>query len=188
MKLSDYARSIGISYRTAHRWFKDGSLPVKSYQSKTGTIIVEPSVEVVVNKVCHLYARVSSHDQKEDLVRQLERLRQFASTNGYIVKSESTEIASGMNQNRPKLIKLLKDNSVDVIIVEHKDRLTRFGFNLLDSTLSATGRKIVVINDTEQTMDLVQDFIDVVTSMCSRIYGKRSSKNKVMKIQEICKE
>lgn len=183
MKLSQWAKENSISYNTAHNWFKNGQLPVESKQLPTGTILVYPDKLVNSNndQFVTLYARVSSHDQKEDLHRQLQRLKDYASAKGYIVKDEVTEIASGLNSNRPKLNKLLSNNEVGTIIVEHRDRLTRFGFELIQATLSSNNRQIVVINETEQDMDLVQDFIDVVTTMCARIYGKRSAKNKANK-------
>ena len=131
---------------------------------------------------------MSSHDQKEDLQRQLQRLKDYASAKGYVIAGEVTEIASGLNSNRPKLNKLLSNNEVNTIIVEHRDRLSRFGFELIQSTLSSNNRNILVINETEQDMDLFQDFIDVVTSMCARIYGKRSAKNKANKALKAMEE
>jgi len=191
MKLSQWAKENSISYNTAHSWFKNGQLPVESKQLPTGTILVYPDKPVNdqndTTKVV-LYARVSSHDQKEDLQRQLQRLKDYASAKGYVVSEEVTEIASGLNSNRPKLNKLLSNNEVNTIIVEHRDRLTRFGFELIQSTLSSNNRNILVINETEQDMDLVQDFIDVVTSMCARIYGKRSAKNKANKALKAMEE
>jgi predicted site-specific integrase-resolvase len=190
MKLSEWARQNDISYNTAHSWFKKGILPCESKQLPTGTIIVYPDKEINddTKKNVVLYARVSSHDQKDDLKRQMERLKDYASAKGYTVTDQVTEIASGLNSNRPKLNKLLADQSMNTIIVEHRDRLTRFGFELIQSTLSSNNRNIVVINETEQDMDLVQDFIDVVTSMCARIYGKRSAKNKASKALKAMEE
>lgn len=183
MKLSVWARENQISYNTAHSWFKKGILPCESTQLPTGTIIVYPDklVGEEVEQTVVLYARVSSHDQKDDLNRQMERLKDYASANGHKVSNQITEIASGLNSNRPKLNKLLSDQSINMIIVEHRDRLTRFGFELIQSTLSSNNRAIEVINETEQDMDIVQDFIDVVTSMCAKMYGKRSAKNKAQK-------
>lgn len=96
-----------------------------------------------------------------------------------------TEIGSGLNRGRKKLNALLANKEVTCILVEHRDRLTRFGFDLIISTLSSNNRSVVVMNETEEEMDLVQDFIDVITSMCARIYGKRSAKNKTDKIKGI---
>ena len=131
-----------------------------------------------------LYARVSSHDQKADLERQMNRLRDFASQKGMKIGSEVSEIASGLNGNRRLLNRILADRTVTTIVVEHPDRLARFGVEMVRSVLSADNRKLLIINDSEYKDDLVQDFIDVVTSMCARIYGRRSAKNRAKKALE----
>ena len=124
----------------------------------------------------------------EDLERQVERLKLFAAAKGFIVSEIVTEIGSRLNQNRTKINKILSDNTITNILVEHRDRLTRFGFDLINSSLKASNREITVMNETEEEMDLVQDFIDVVTSMCAKIYGKRSAKNKTNRIKGIIEE
>lgn len=177
MKLSDWAKKTGISYRTAHRLFKAGKLPCRVFQLDTGTIVVETSEQ---QSSCHvaLYARVSSHDQKQDLERQLHRLKDFASAKGWQIKKEVKEIGSGLNGNRKKLMQLLQDQSISGIVVEHKDRLSRFGSEMIEAALLASGRKLYIVNTTECKEDLVQDFVEVVTSMCAKIYGRRSAKNR----------
>ena len=177
MKLSVWAKKNGISYKTAHRLFRAGELPVPVTQLATGTILVHEEQEELPTKAV-LYARVSSHDQKADLERQMDRLRSFASQRGLVIQQEIKEIASGLNSNRKKLNKILKDRSISPIVVEHRDSLARFGVNMLEASLEASNRSILVMNETEHKDDLVQDFIDVVTSMCARIYGKRSATNR----------
>lgn len=99
------------------------------------------------------------------------------------------EIGSGLNDNRPKLLKLLNDVNVGYIIVEHKDRLTRFGFNYIKALLESRGGSIIVINEVESNKeDLIQDFVSVITSFCARIYGQRRSKRKTEKLLEGLKE
>ena len=105
MKLSQWAKEKGISYQTAYRMFQAGTLPVKSEQLPTGTILVFP--ESQLQKRLALYARVSSSDQKEDLQRQIQRLRDYAAAQGFQVYQEVTEIGSGLNGKRPQLHKLL---------------------------------------------------------------------------------
>lgn len=179
MKLADYARMLGISYQTAHRLYKNNKLPVAVQQLPSGTLIVHLEQEIQPKVV--LYGRVSSHDQKEDLARQMERLRSFAMGKGYVISEEITDIGSGLNPTRKHIINLLKRKDITHIVVEHKDRLTRFGFELLEAALSASNRQIIIANESDLKSDLVQDFIDVITSMCARIYGKRSAKNKAQK-------
>lgn len=184
MKLSTWAKTQGISYRTAHRLFSAGKLPVPASQLETGTILVHPDQGIDVRKIA-LYGRVSSHDQKGDLERQMERLRQFAAANGLCVDAEYSEIGSGLNGRRKKLIALLQDKTIGTIIVEHRDRLARFGVEYIEA---ATDKQILVLNETEKTDDLVQDFVDVVTSMCARIYGRRSAKNRAKKALDAASE
>lgn len=186
MKLSEWAKKVGISYKTAWRWFRDEKLPVKAIQTSTGTILVEEekfkSDEVVI------YARVSSNDQKSDLSRQIARLTEYATNKGFKVGKVVTEIGSGLNGHRQKLLNILRDSKVKTIIVEHKDRLMRFGFEYVENALASFGRNIIVVDNSEMKDDLVQDMIDVLTSFCARLYGGRSAKNKAKKAMEAISE
>ena len=127
VKLSTWAKQQGISYKTAWRWFKNGTLPVPYEQVSSGTIIVKPITESETENLVALYARVSSHDQKKDLDRQLARLLIYANNRGLKVSQTVTEIGSGLNGHRPKYM------------------------------------------------------IEVLTSFCARLYGRRSAKNKAKK-------
>jgi len=185
MKLSVYARSLGVSYRTAWRWFKAGK--VAGFQADTGTIIVtEPIVETVpatANQKTVIYTRVSAAENKDNLEGQAKRLMDYCAAKGYQVAAVVKEIGSGVNDTRPKLLKLLTDPTVGQIVVEHKDRLTRFGFNYIEQLLAMQGRKIEVINLAENGKeDLIQDFVSIVTSFCARLYGQRCSKRKTERI------
>jgi len=185
MKLSAYALSLGVSYRTAWRWFKAGK--VAGFQADTGTIIVtEPIVETVpatANQKTVIYTRVSAAENKDNLEGQAKRLMDYCAAKGYQVAAVVKEIGSGVNDTRPKLLKLLTDPTVGQIVVEHKDRLTRFGFNYIEQLLAMQGRKIEVINLAENGKeDLIQDFVSIVTSFCARLYGQRRSKRKTERI------
>ncbi len=182
MRLSVYAKKMGVTYKTAFRWWKSGRLD--AYQIETGTIIVrEPATAQEAASVA-LYARVSSADQKEDLDRQMQRLKDYAAAHGYQVSKTVSELASGLNDKRPKLMKLLTDASVGVIVVEHRDRLTRFGFHYIEQLMQMQGRRLEVIFPSDTDNDLVDDFIAVITSMASRIYGRRTSKRRAEKIKQ----
>jgi putative resolvase len=88
-----------------------------------------------------------------------------------------------VNDARPKLLKLLTDPTITVIVVEHKDRLTRFGFNYIEQLLKLQDRRVEVINLTENGKeDLVQDFVSIITSFCARLYGQRRSKRKTERL------
>ncbi len=182
MKLSDYARQIGVTYKTAYLMFKRGELD--AYQLPTGTIIVNDSPAPTIGQGVALYARVSSHDQKDDAQRQLNRLRDYAAAKGYKVTAEVVEIASGLNDQRPKFSRLLTDTAVQTILVEHKDRATRFGYQYIALLLEAQGRRIEVINETDTQDELVDDFVSLITSMAARIYGRRSSRQRAERIRE----
>lgn len=182
MRLSVYAKKMGVTYKTAFRWWKAGRLD--AYQMDTGTIIVrEPATVQEVTTVA-LYARVSSADQKEDLDRQMQRLKDYAASHGYQVSKMVSELASGLNDKRPKLMKLLTDASVGMIVIEHRDRLTRFGFHYIEQLMQMQGRRLEVIFPSDTGNDLVDDFIAVLTSMASRIYGRRTSKRRAEQIKQ----
>ena len=125
------------------------------------------------------YARVSSSDQKDDLIRQEDRLRAFCLQAGIRDVKVFSEVASGMNENRKKLSAILGDRRYGTIVVEHRDRLARMNFNLIETALEAQGRRVVVVDDAEVKDDLVRDMTEVMTSFCARLYGRRAVKNKV---------
>ena len=182
MRLSQYAKKMGVSYKTAFRWWRAGKLD--AYQLDTGTIIVRDDLPLSeAASGIALYARVSTVGQKADLDRQVERLKTYAAAKGYQVSHVVQEIASGMNDHRPKLLKILTDKQIGVIVVEHQDRLTRFGANYIEQLLQMQGRRIEVLFPSDTNHDLVDDFIAVITSMASRIYGRRHSKERATKIQ-----
>lgn len=184
MKLSAWAKKQGLSYKTAWRLFRSGKFPLPVAQLATGTIIVkEPEVTYETDSsLVVLYARVSSSDQKEDLDRQLSRLVEYATANGFKVKGVIKEIGSGLNGKRNKLLSILRDPEVKTIIVEHKDRLVRFGFEYMEALLTSSGRRIIVVDETEMKDDLIRDMIDALTSFCARPYGRHSARNKAKKV------
>jgi predicted site-specific integrase-resolvase len=184
MKLSDYAKQVGVTYKTAYQWWKAGQLD--AYQRPTGTIIVREPTPTATGAA--LYARVSSADQKDDVTRQIRRLRDYAAARGYQVVAEVTEIASGLNDERPKLKKLLTDARVGVLVVEHNDRLTRFGYSYIATLLEHEGRRVEAVFPTDTGDGLVDDFVDVITSMAARIYGRRNAKLRAAQIQACIKQ
>ena len=185
MKLSDWAKLQGVTYKTAHNWFKSGKLPCKVEQLPTGTIIVHPESDVKQENNVFVYVRVSSYDRKDCLESQSERCLEFARAKGLEVNKIVKEVASGMNDSRPKLMKIIKDSNPTHIIVENKDRLTRFGFNYLDVLLKKQGCEILVLNrDEEEDADLIKDLVSIVTSFCCRLYGIRRGQNKAKRIQK----
>jgi putative resolvase len=186
MKLSHYAKQLGVTYRTAWNWYNAGKL--SGYQTPTGTIIVTETNAVSAqtpnksNKTV-VYARVSAAENKSNLESQTRRLLDYCAAKGYQVEQVVKEIGSGVNDRRPRLLRLLTDESIGRIVVEHKDRLTRFGFNYLEALLKMQGREIEVINLSDNGKeDLVEDFVAIVTSFCARLYGQRRSKRQTEKL------
>jgi putative resolvase len=184
MKLSEYAKQVGVTYKTAYQWWKAGQLD--AYQLPTGTIIVRESKPAATGAA--LYARVSSAEQKDGVTRQMQRLRDYAAARGYQVVAEVTEIASGLNDERPKLTKLLTDARVGVIVVEHRDRLTRFGYGYIAALLEHDGRRVEAIYPSDTGNDLVDDFVAVIASMAARLYGRRNAKRRAAQIQACVKQ
>ena len=183
MKLSSYAKELGISYKTVWRLWKAGKLD--AFQLPTGTVIVRGKIEnKLPDKVC-IYTRVSSSENKDNLKKQAERLKEYAIARGYQIYKVIEEVGSGVNDNRKKLNQLLIDKNYNKLIVEHKDRLTRFGFNYIQILFNQIGKKIEVVSEAENDkQDLMQDFISIITSFCARLYGLRRSKRKTEKIIE----
>jgi predicted site-specific integrase-resolvase len=183
MKLSDWARKQGIGYKTAYRLYHSGKFPRPTEQLPTGTILIHESPTKTNNAA--LYARVSSAEQKEDMERQMQRLRDYAAARGLKVVSEVQEIGSGLNGRRRKLLKLLADPSISIIVGEHRDRLARFGAEFISAALAAANRQLQVVNQTECNDDRVQDVVDVLTSFGARLYGKRAAKKRAERAMEV---
>jgi len=183
MKLSNYARKVGVTYLTAYRWFKTGKIP--GYQMDTGTIIItEDDQEPLPQKVA-VYARVSSHEMKDNLQRQADRLVSYCAAKGWQVSKVVKEIGSGINDNRKQFLKLLADPSITIIVVEHKDRASRFGMKYLETLLEMQGRRIEVVNLAENDKeDLLQDLVSIIYSFSARLYGKRRAKRKTEQITQ----
>jgi putative resolvase len=186
MNLTEWAHAQGIAPRTAYRWFREGTLPVPAERVGPRTILVniDANTSRSVTGGVGLYARVSSHDQKADLERQIARLAEWAAQAGHTVVRVESEIASGMDGGRTKARRLLADPDVTTVVVEHKDRLGRMNVELVEAALSATGRRLVVLDDGEVDDDLVRDMVEVLTSFCARLYGRRSAKNRARKALE----
>jgi putative resolvase len=166
-------------------------MPVPVVKTDTGRyLVLEPAADPAGRTV--VYCRVSSAEQEADLERQVGRVvtaeadleRQVgrvvtaATGRGLTVAQVVTEVGSGLDGDRPKLAKLLRDPQVTTIVVEHRDRLARFGVEDLSCALAATGRSIVVIDDVKVADDLVRDMVEMLTWFCVRLYGRRSAPRK----------
>jgi putative resolvase len=177
MKLSEWARRNGVHYQTAWQWARDGNMPVPVTKTATGRYLVLAETGPADGRTV-AYCRVSSADQKADLERQAGRVAAGATAQGLTLSEVVSEVGSGLNARRPKLAKLLSDPTVTTIVVEHRERLARFGVEHLTCALAATGRRVIVLDDTEVADDLVRDMTEILTSFCARLYGRRSAARK----------
>ena len=189
MRIREWAEREGFHPQTVWRWCREGTMPVPFERTATGAIIVHdpkyetaPTTPNAGRTVC--YARVSSIDQKNDLQRQADRLKAFAFNMGVAAPEVVTEVGSGVNDKRRKLNHLLADPTVATIIVEHRDRLARMNAGLIESTLEASGRRLIVVDDTDLDTDLARDMTEVLTSFCARLYGRKSAARRAQQALE----
>ena len=190
IKLSDYAKQHNVCYRTAYNHFKKG-LIANAYQLETGTIVIPDSyVPPTKQEYVVTYARVSSSENKGNLEKQSNRLIDFCNANGWITKENVKEVGSGINDNRKQLLRIFKEKKATKLVVEHKDRLTRFGFKYLEEICNLNNCNIIIINNVEDEKEnIIQDFVSIITSFCSKLYGQRRSKRKTEQlIKELSNE
>ena len=162
VNLKQWAEVQGVHYHTAYRWFHNGTLPVPAQRVGPRTILVDVDApKSPQHGGVGLYARVSSHDQKADLDRQVARLSEWAAQAGMVVARVEAEVGSGMNGARRKVQRLLADPEVTTVVVEHRDRLGRMNTELVEAALAASRRRLVVLDDGEVTDDLVRDMVEV---------------------------
>jgi putative resolvase len=182
VNLTEWARAQGVHPQTAYRWFREGTLPVAAVRVNERTVLVSPDAPTGEPAAAFgLYARVSSHDQKSDLDRQVARLTGWAGEAGGAVVRVEAEVGSGMNGSRAKVRRLVADPRVTAVVVEHRDRLGRMNTELVEAALAAHGRGLVVLDDGEVDDDLVGDMVEVLTWFCARLYGRRSARNRALK-------
>ena len=185
MNLTEWAKAQGVHPHTAYRWFREGTLPVPATRVGPRTILVNvDATPVAASAGVGLYARVSSYEQKADLQRQVARLSMWAAQAGLRVVRVELEVGSGMNGARVKARRLLADPDVTVVVVEHRDRLGRMNTELVEAALTAAGRRLVVLDAGEVDDDLARDMVEVLTSFCACLYGRRSASNRAKKALE----
>jgi predicted site-specific integrase-resolvase len=181
VNLKEWAATQGISYATARRWYVAGRLPVPAYQAGRLIVIGEP-LPAAWPGLSVVYARVSSADQRPDLDRQVARVTQWATAQHVSVDRVVTEVGSAVKGHRRKFLALLRDPKVSTIVVEHRDRLARFGGDYVEAALGASGRRLLVVDPAEPAGvddDLVGDMTEILTSLGARLYGRRAAANRV---------
>ena len=183
IKISKYAKMTGVSVRTVWRRISDNSLNIE--RTSTGRVLIVLNETVVKDLNIVVYAKVYSSESWDNLKRQKDRLISYCNAKGYKLSKIVTEVGSGLDDERKKLESLLLDKEIDIIVVEHKDRLARYGLNYIQKLLELDNRKIEIMNPvTNDEDDLMQDFVSIITSFVSRLYGRRRSKRLTTKIIE----
>ena len=177
VKLSVWARAHGLTPPSARQMMSFGSLPTELNPVQIGRhwFVLQREGDRLRTA---LYARVSSADQRADLDRQNLRLLEYARHHRIPVDEVFVEAGSGLNGSRRKLLGVLSKPGLGIVLVEHRDRLARFGFDLVDALLRARGGGVLVVEDREVDDDLVRDMTEVLTSLCARQYGRRSARRR----------
>ena len=189
LSIKQAANQLGVSVSTLRRWDETGVLVAqrtpkghRRYDlSKINPNLTRNKVEQQRKTIA--YARVSSHDQKSDLQRQIEILELYCSAQGWSFEVIS-DLGSGMNYHKKGLKRLLDDildNKIDRLVLTHKDRLLRFGAELVFALCEARQVEVVIINQGENLSfeeELAQDVLEIITVFSARLYGSRSKKNK----------
>lgn len=181
-KLSEYAKEHNVTYHTAFNHYHKGLIK-GAYQLPTGTIVIPDDHTVNKPEYIVTYARVSSSENVDNLKTQSQRLIDFCNAKGWQTHENIMEIGSGINDNRKKLLKILSEEKATKLIVEHKDRLTRLGYNFIKLICDKINCELIIINNSEtEKEDLIQDFVNIITSFCAKIYGQRRSKRNTEKL------
>lgn len=189
LTIKEAAELLGVSTSTMRRWEREGKLiaddRTEGNQRRYLLSAIRPELLRTDDskKKTIAYARVSSHDQKEDLERQKKMLEMFCSANGWQYEIIA-DLGSGMNYHKKGLKKLISeilDGGVGRLVVTHKDRLLRFGAELVFSICEAKNVEVLILNKSEDSSfeeDLAKDVLEIITVFSARLYGSRSHKNK----------
>lgn len=197
--IGQFSKLIGKTNQTLRNWDKDGTLKphhvsesgYRYYSQEQLNHFLGLKQEVQLNKKTIGYCRVSSHKQKDDLERQIDNVKTYMYAKGYSFEIIS-DIGSGVNYNKKglnQLVDMVTNSEVDKIVVLYKDRLIRFGFELIENICNKYGTTIEIIDNTEKTeeQELVEDMIQIVTVFSARLQGKRANKAKKM-IKELLED
>ncbi|SQC06546.1 resolvase domain-containing protein [Clostridium perfringens] len=195
-KPKEFAELLNVSVITLQRWDNDGKL--KAFRTPTNRryYTYEQYLEYIgIHKETDsrkivIYTRVSTSNQKDDLKNQVEFLGQYANAKGIIVDEIIEDYGSGLNYNRKKWNKLIDScmtNEISTIIITHKDRFIRFGYDWFESFLAKFNVKIIVVNNESLSpqKELVQDIISILDTFSCRIYGLRKYKKKIRDDEEV---
>lgn len=197
LTIKEVANLVGVTYKTLHRWDEEGKLPslhmtkgTRRYDSElVGKFLGQYNSESIKDRPVCVYARVSSHEQKQkgDLERQKNRMVEHCAKNGYKLEYILEDVGSGLSGSRPKLLKLFKlveERKISKVIIEHKDRLTRFQFNVFEEFFGAFDVKIEYVDDGKNLpyeQEFANDIMALISSFSGKFYGRRSGERKKLK-------
>jgi predicted site-specific integrase-resolvase len=192
MKAKEIMERYQIHRTTLCRWVKEGRITVSILPSGRYDYLDKISTPKN-NRKNIIYARVSSTTQKDNLPRQIERLKSFASANGFVIDEIYSEIASALNYERRKYRQLFKEiveNKIDTIFIEYKDRMLRIGFQDFENLCKLYNTKIIVVdntinNDKSKHEEITTDLISIIHHFSVKIYSARRTKKIVDTITEI---
>ena len=181
---------LGISLSTAYRWIKSGKLKEEFRTLGNHRRFNLSSIHSQFiptnnnNKLTLLYSRVSSHDQKQDLITQQSKLLHFAQINRFNNIKLISDLGSGLNFKKSglnQLLQLILTQQIQTLIINHKDRLLRFGSELIFKLCEFYHIKVIILEDKSLSFEesLTHDVIELMTVFCAKLYGKRSHKNKL---------
>lgn len=193
-KPKEFAELLNVSVLTLQRWDNTGKL--KAYRTPTNrryyTYEQYQNYMGITNsnKKTVIYTRVSTSNQKDDLKNQVEFLRQYANAKGIIINEVIEDYGSGLNYNRKQWNKVIDEcmtNEIGTIIITHKDRFIRFGFDWFERFLNKFGVKFIIVNNESLSPqeELVQDIISILHVFSCRIYGLRKYKKKIKEDIEV---
>lgn len=190
VSIGQAAKELGVSIPTLRRWEAEGKIQAertpKGHRRYDLAQLrgLKPYETSKTNRPTVCYARVSSHDQKEELVRQVALLETFCAANGWSYEIVQ-DLGSGLNYNKrglQQLIKRICSGTVGRLVLTNKDRLLRFGSELIFSLCEAYNTEVVLINQGEQPLsfeeELAEDVLEIITVFSARLYGSRSHKNR----------
>lgn len=184
LTISEAAKIKGVSASTLRRWEAEGKLiPERTANGHRRYDLAQLLGIKSENAITIAYARVSSHDQKVDLETQKQVLELFCAQHGWQYQIIE-DLGTGLNYSKrglQRLIRMITDNQVERLVLTHKDRLLRFGAELIFSLCEHFGTEVVIINCTEDASyeeDLAKDVLEIITVFSARLYGSRSHKNK----------
>ena len=188
-KLNEFSRLIGRSVKTLQRWDVEGTLiahrnPKDRRYYTHDQYLKYIGVKADDTKKIIVYSRVSSANQKQDLASQKKALEKYCEAHGYCVDTWMSEIGSGLNYNRKQFNKLLEDielGQISKVIIAHKDRLVRFGFEWFESFAKRHGTKIEVMNQESLSPEeeMTKDLLSIIHCFSSRLYGLRKYKKNI---------